>query len=105
VAAGNVSITVANASGTSSQFTVAARTFQPAFFEWGGYVVATVPAKPGETIVLWGTGFGPVAANTATVSVGGAAAVVSSVVLTHGFSGHGPQMSPQRAGALPVSRP
>jgi uncharacterized protein (TIGR03437 family) len=21
--------------------------------------VATVPAKPGETIILWGTGFGP----------------------------------------------
>lgn len=50
---------------------------QPAFFHWGSYVVATrtdyslavrngtftgsttLAAKPGDTVVLWGTGFGP----------------------------------------------
>ena len=81
--------------------------FQPAFFYWGSFAVATrtdyslavkngtfsglttVPAKPGDTIILWGTGFGPTipsapagvvvpfgttyyTANAVTVTVGGA---------------------------------
>jgi uncharacterized protein (TIGR03437 family) len=96
---------------------------QPAFFLWpGGYVVATrqdftwavkngtfpgtttAPAKPGEIIVLWGTGFGmtnptaPVGveipsgttyntASSVTVTVGGKTAVVYGAALTSGDAG------------------
>lgn len=77
VGAGIVSVSVTNSTGTSEAVTTVAQLFQPAFFQWGSYAVATrldyslavkngtfsgvttVPAKPGELIVLWGTGFGP----------------------------------------------
>jgi uncharacterized protein (TIGR03437 family) len=96
--------------------------FQPAFFHWGNYAVATrtdytlavkngtfpgsptVAAKPGDVIVLWGTGFGPTSppaptgivvpsgttyntANAVTVTVGPAAAVVYGAALTSGEAG------------------
>ncbi len=76
---GPVNVVVSNASGTSAPMQVALQTFSPAFFTWGGKYAAaadgatwlappnffgpmlpTVPAKPGETVTLWGTGFGPV---------------------------------------------
>jgi len=73
---GSVSVTVTNSGGTSNTMTVTADSFAPAFFLTGKYAIAThadgtlvapaglvgasSPAKPGETIVLWGTGFGPV---------------------------------------------
>ncbi len=61
----------------STPFPVNAQNTDPAFFQWGTYVVAThadyspvgptslfpglsTPAKPGEQIVLWANGFGPV---------------------------------------------
>jgi len=78
VGAGPVSVTVTAPAGTSPAFMVAAQTAQPAFFLWNGlYAVATdenydflvksgtfpgvttAPAKPGEIVILWGTGFGP----------------------------------------------
>jgi uncharacterized protein (TIGR03437 family) len=70
-------VTVKNAAGTSAAETVTVKSFGPAFFGWpNNQVVATrqdftlaaangtfagtttVPAKPGDTIILWGTGFG-----------------------------------------------
>ena len=110
VGPGIVSVTVTNSSGTSS-VTAVAQIVQPAFFQWGSYAVAsrqdyslavkngtfsgvtTAPAKPGDIIVLWGTGFGstsPVAptgvvvpsnaiyytADTVAVTVGGTPATV-----------------------------
>ena len=73
---GSLAVTVTNQNGTSNSVSVAADAFAPAFFEAGKYAIAThqdgtlvapsgllgasSPAKPGETIVLWGTGFGPV---------------------------------------------
>lgn len=70
-------VTVKNAAGTSAAETVTVKPFGPAFFGWPkNQVVATrqdftlaaadgtfagtttVPAKPGDTIILWGTGFG-----------------------------------------------
>jgi uncharacterized protein (TIGR03437 family) len=73
---GSVSVTVTNANGTSNAMSVTADGFAPAFFEAGKYAIAThidgtlvapagafpgsSPAKPGETVTLWGTGFGPV---------------------------------------------
>jgi uncharacterized protein (TIGR03437 family) len=71
-------VTVRNAAGTSAAETVTVNAFGPAFFGWpSNQVVATrqdftlaaangtfagtttIPAKPGDTIILWGTGFGP----------------------------------------------
>jgi uncharacterized protein (TIGR03437 family) len=75
---GTVSVTVKNSSGTSAAFTVASSLYAPAIFAWPGNQavalhqdltdaakagtfagVATTPAKPGETIILYGSGFGP----------------------------------------------
>jgi uncharacterized protein (TIGR03437 family) len=78
VAPGPAAVTVATAGGTSAAVTVTANLYGPAFFLWpGNQPVATrpdftfvakagtfpgattVPATPGETIILWATGFGP----------------------------------------------
>ena len=74
---GSLPVTVTTAGGTSPTFMVTSKEYGPAFFQWPGsqpiatrldYTdavkdgtlgISTVPAKPGETIVLWGTGFGP----------------------------------------------
>jgi uncharacterized protein (TIGR03437 family) len=75
---GATPVTVTTAGGTSSTFTVTAAAYGPAFFTWpGSQAVATrqdfsfaakagtfagtttVAAKPGDVIILWGTGFGP----------------------------------------------
>jgi uncharacterized protein (TIGR03437 family) len=71
-------VVVTNSTGTSSTFTATVAQYGPAFFQWpNGQPVATrqdfslavkngtfmgattTPAKPGDTIILWGTGFGP----------------------------------------------
>ena len=78
VGPGPLQVTVTNAAGTSTAFTVQSSLFGPAFFTWpGNQAVATrqnfswaakagtfagattVPAKPADVIILWGTGFGP----------------------------------------------
>ena len=78
VGSGPQKVIVKNSVGASAAFTVTASTFGPAFFPWpNNQVVATrqdfslaakngtfpgtttTPAKPGDTIILWGTGFGP----------------------------------------------
>ncbi len=75
---GPIQVAVTDPVGTSSTFTVTASTYGPAFFPWPNnqpvatrqdfsYAVkagtfqgvTTVPAKPGDVIILWGTGFGP----------------------------------------------
>jgi uncharacterized protein (TIGR03437 family) len=79
---GQVSVTVTNAQGTSAPATVTLQTFSPGFFMFGpdngrypaalnsdgvflgpsglfGDAAKTHPAKPGDTILLFGTGFGP----------------------------------------------
>jgi len=122
VGLGTVSVAVTNPSGTSPTVTTDAQIVQPAFFQWGNYAVAThqdyslavkngvisgvttVPAAPGEAIVLWGTGFGltnpsePVgvevpsgttyyAVYPVTVTVGSTPATVYSTALSPGFAG------------------
>jgi uncharacterized protein (TIGR03437 family) len=76
--AGPVQVTVTNSNGTSAPVTVTSQQFGPAFFLANGskYAVAqhypdygysanpsavpgTVAAKPGDILILWGTGFGP----------------------------------------------
>ena len=78
VAAGSQPVVVTNSLGTSAPFSATVDSFGPAFFGWpNNQVVATrqdfswavkngtfagtttVAAKPGDTIILWGTGFGP----------------------------------------------
>jgi uncharacterized protein (TIGR03437 family) len=122
VGPGNLPVTVTNSKGTSPAVTVMVQALQPAFFQWGNYAVATrtdyspavkngaiaglatIPAKPGETILLWGTGFGPTTpvapagvmipygasyrtANGVAVTVGGVAASVSGAALAPGGAG------------------
>jgi uncharacterized protein (TIGR03437 family) len=78
VPAGAVPVVVTTSAGASSTFTATVSSYSPAFFAWpGNQAVATrqdfsfaakagtfdgattVPAKPGDVIILWGTGFGP----------------------------------------------
>ena len=78
VPAGPVTVTVTAPGGTSASFTATADAYGPAFFPWpGNQVVATrtdysyavkagtfagattIPAKPGDVIILWATGLGP----------------------------------------------
>jgi uncharacterized protein (TIGR03437 family) len=123
VASGNAQVTVTAANGSTATVTVTAQQFSPAFFPWpNGQPVAThldyswavktgtfagtttVPAKPGEVIILWGTGFGPTipaaptgvtipatttyyAANVITATVGGVNAPVYGAALAPGFAG------------------
>ena len=90
-------VIVNTAAGASDAFTVNYAQFAPGLFPAASpyivaqhadnsYVTAATPAKPGEVIILWGTGFGPAnpavpagqvfsganpVANTLTVTVGG----------------------------------
>jgi uncharacterized protein (TIGR03437 family) len=116
-------VTVTNSGETSPAVAAAIRWFDPAFFQWpGNYAVATTldynlavkngtfpgatttPAKPGQVIVLWGTGFGPTSpsapvgvetpsgttyntATTVSVTVGGTAATVYGAALAPGYAG------------------
>jgi uncharacterized protein (TIGR03437 family) len=78
IPAGATQVTVTTPAGTSSTFTVTASQYGPAFFMWpnnqpvatrqdfsfavrnGTFTgLTTVAAKPGEVMILWGTGFGP----------------------------------------------
>lgn len=75
---GPVQVVVTTGGGASAPFATNSQLYNPAFFPWPGnqpvathadYSIAakngtfpgvtTVPAKPGEVITLWGTGFGP----------------------------------------------
>jgi protocatechuate 3,4-dioxygenase, beta subunit len=70
VADGNVSVTVTNGSATSDPVTVNLQRLSPGFFQFASENIAAVradgsaigesnPARPGESILLFGTGFGP----------------------------------------------
>jgi uncharacterized protein (TIGR03437 family) len=123
VGLGPVEVTVTTPAGTSAPITVNSQQFSPAFFPWPksqpvathvDYTLAvkngtfagapTVPAKPGEVIVLWCTGFGPTnpatptgvpipitatynTASAATVTIGNVPATVYGTALAPGFAG------------------
>jgi uncharacterized protein (TIGR03437 family) len=122
-AVGPVPVEVSYNGFTSLPGTAQLQAVSPEFFQWSGkYAVAThadyslaapgglfqgittVPAKPGETIILWGTGFGattptvapgvvppanPVAnvANQVTVTIGNIGATVSGAAICPGNPG------------------
>jgi len=123
VGAGLWSVTVANSNGTSAPASVVSQTSGPGFFLWAGkYAVATrqdyswavrngtfpsattTPAKPGDVIILWGTGFGPTTpaapvgveipsdrtyftSNPVRVTVGNLPALVYGTALAPGYAG------------------
>ena len=123
VGAGPLQVTVTNSFGMSSAVTVTSRQYAPAFFTWlGSQAVATradytwavkngtfagtatVAAKPGEVLILWGTGFGPTApaapegqvvpgdqtystAVLPSVTIGNVPATVYGAALAPGFAG------------------
>jgi uncharacterized protein (TIGR03437 family) len=122
VPAGTVPVTVTTSNGTSPTVMAQLSAEQPAFFQWGTYAVATrqnfslavkngtfpgtttVPAKPGDVIILWGTGFGPTSpsapagvetssnttyntATTVSVTVGKKPATVYGAALAPGYAG------------------
>jgi uncharacterized protein (TIGR03437 family) len=124
VGIGSLPVSVRNSLGTSTAASAMSNRFMPAFFLWpgkqavatrhpdGGYAVkngtfpgtTTTPAKPGDVIVLWGTGFGPTTpaapvgsvtlpgvrydvVNPVTVTVGGIPAEVIGAALSSGFVG------------------
>ena len=101
VGAGAVQVVVTSNGAVSAPFTAQAQTAAPAFFQWGAtkYTVATrYPdhgyisgpgvgsgfgiAKPGDVLVLWATGFGPVQPAGSTVT--GAPQPLSAVSVTLG---------------------
>lgn len=120
---GSVQVTVKNSAGTSAAVTANVGFFGPAFFSWpNNQVVATTPsfsyvaaagtfsgitsapAKPGDTIILWGTGFGPTnpaypqgqitptnatynTSSLPTVTINNVPATVSGAALAPGFAG------------------
>lgn len=120
-AVGPVSVVVTNNGIASAPATAQLQAAAPAFFTYlaTGNVIASrvgdyallgdpsvmpgvVAAKPGELVILWGTGFGPtnpaapagsavvgapVVVTAPTVTVGGVQAVVISTVLTTGDAG------------------
>jgi uncharacterized protein (TIGR03437 family) len=123
VGLGSMPVTVTTSGGTSPAVTATAQQVQPAFFLWvGKYTVATrqdfslavkdgtfaptktVAAKPGDVIILWGTGFGPTSpavtpgiqvpadktystASPVTVKINGVSAQVFGTALASGFAG------------------
>jgi len=122
--AGPMQVTVTNGAVTSPPVSATSATFGPAFFLWAyKYAVATyqdysyavqngvipglttVAAKPGDVLILWGTGFGPTTpaappgelvpsngttystTDTVTVTIGTIAATVYGAALAPGFAG------------------
>lgn len=120
---GSMQVTVTANGSTSDPFAVTSQQYGPAFFPWpNGQPVAThtdytwavangtfsgvttVPAKPGEAIILWGTGFGPTSpaapvgaevpasptdytASPVTMTIGGTPAPVYATALASSFAG------------------
>ena len=123
IAVGTAPVTVTNANGTSNTVTVSVDDFAPGFFQTGQYAIAThqdgtlvapgslipgaTPAARGETVILWGTGFGAVtpsvpagktssqtmgntiayASAPPTVTIGGVTATVVAAALNPGALG------------------
>jgi len=123
VGLGPMQVTVTTAAGTSAQLTVTSSQYSPAFFLWPNnqavatqqnYSLAaksgtlpglsTVPAKPGDILILWGTGFGPTnpvppsgtavpgdktysASVIPTVTINNVSATVYGAALASGFAG------------------
>ena len=122
IGTGSIPVTVTNPAGSSDAMMVTAGQFAPAFFTWRGsqaaatrrdfslaaksgtFASATRAAKPGEVIILWGTGFGPTSpgapqgvpvprdqvystSTLPTVTINGVPATVYGAALAPGYAG------------------
>jgi uncharacterized protein (TIGR03437 family) len=120
VTAGPLQVTVNTAAGTSAPFAATAHAVEPGIFAWPGnqavathvdysyavqngtFALTTVPARPGEVIILWATGFGattPAApsgqvvpaglftVNGVTVTLGGQPVTALGTALSPGLAG------------------
>jgi uncharacterized protein (TIGR03437 family) len=122
VSPGSQQVVVMNSNGASLPVNAQVTAMTPAFFQWGTYAVAThqdyslavkngtfagsttVPAAPGDIIILWGAGFGPTSpavpagietpsaatyntANPVSVTIGNLRATVYGAALTTGDAG------------------
>jgi uncharacterized protein (TIGR03437 family) len=127
VPAGTVPVTVTNGNGTSQAVMAEVSAAQPAFFQWGTYAVATrqnfslavkngtfpgtttVPAKPGDVIILWGTGFGltspsaPAGVETPTTTTYNTASTVSVTVGKKPATVYGAALAPGYAGLYQIA--
>ena len=110
---GPVTVVVNNNGSISPGATAQMQTFAPAFFQYSGttYAIATrypdnalianpsavpgtVAAKPGDVLILWGTGFGPTNPDTAAGTVvTGAPAVTTPPTITLNNSVNAPVIS------------
>jgi len=117
---GAATVTVTTSAGASTPFPISSQSIQPAFFAWpanqavathvdftpaaanGTLGMTTAPGEPGETIILWGTGFGPASppvpdgqvvpsgihtVSGVAVNVGGQPATVAGAALSPGLAG------------------
>jgi uncharacterized protein (TIGR03437 family) len=123
---GSVSVVVNNNGSMSPAGTAQLQAFAPAFFQYSGtsYAIATrypdnalvanpsaipgtVAAKPGDVIILWGTGFGPTAPPTAAgvFATGSPAATSPTITLNNSMSASviGAALSPGFAGLYQVA--
>jgi len=92
--AGQITVQVTNSAGSSGTLETQAGVYSPALFRLGGgqYVVVenarlqlTSTVKPGDVIVLYGTGFGPTNPPTASATVvAGSAQTATPVTFTIG---------------------
>ncbi len=96
-AVGPVPVVITTSGGTSTAFTATYAQFAPGLFPGAAapyvvaqhadnsYVTPTTQAKPGETIILWGTGFGPASPAVPSGQVfSGASALANNVTATIG---------------------
>ena len=120
-AQGPVAVVVTNNGSASAPATVQLQPYAPALFQWGltnyatttrypdgalvgnpSAVLGSVSAKPGDTLILWGTGFGPTqpatpsgqlvttaspTASMPTVTVGGVGVTVIGATISPGTVG------------------
>lgn len=96
IVSGSVQVVVTNSDGTSDPVTATIQTVLPGFFLFenyyaaavradGTYIGPTTPAKPGETISLFGTGFGSTNPSVKSGEVfQGAAALTNAVEIRIG---------------------
>jgi uncharacterized protein (TIGR03437 family) len=127
LASGVLPVVVTNSTGASVSFSVTSTPYMPALFPWpnnqpvathadfswaakpGTFAGATtIPAKPGETIILWSTGLGPTSpAAAAGVQVSGGAYSTTSLptimLLTTRATVYGAALAPGFAGLYQIA--
>lgn len=128
IGTGPVQVTVTTPAGTSAASSVLSNTYWPAFFVWpsnqpvathtdftwavrnGTFAgTPTVAAKPGETIILWGTGLGPtnppapVGIQVPATATYATTAVPSLTLLTTNLTVFGAALTPGFAGLYQIA--